>query len=60
MRETKTGFGAKQQYQQHAEGGLEPDEEDSELDDDEEGDEDVDVDDGEDDDDQSDHNFWYR
>ena len=58
MRETKTGFGAKQQYQQHAEGGLEPDEQDSDEDDveDEDG-EDVDVDDGEEDDDQSDHNF---
>ena len=57
MRETKTGFGAKQQYQQHAEGGLEPDEEeDSDEDVDDDG-EDVDVDDGEEDDDQSDHNF---
>lgn len=52
MRETKTGFGAKGQYQ--AEGGLEPDDEES--DDDEEGDEDGDIGD-EDDDDASDHNF---
>ena len=55
MRETKTGFGAKGNYQ--AEGGLEPDDEDS--DEDEEGDEDGDIgdDQDEDDDDESDHNF---
>ena len=51
MRETKTGFGAKGQYQ--AEGGLEPDDESEDEDDGE------DIgDDGEDDeDDASDHNF---
>ena len=55
MRETKTGFGAKGQYQQ--EGRLEPDDEES--DDDEEGDEDGDIGDDQDDDDDdaSDHNF---
>lgn len=53
MRETKTGFGAKGQYQ--AEGGLEPDDEESD-DDDEDG-EDVGGDEDEDDDDASDHNF---
>lgn len=55
MRETKTGFGAKGQY--HAEGALEP--EDEESDDDEEGDEDADIGDDPDDDedDESDHNF---
>ena len=49
MRETKTGFGAKGQYQ--AEGGLEP--EDEESDDDDEDGEEMDPDDDED----SDHNF---
>lgn len=55
MRETKTGFGAKGQYQQ--EGGLEPDDEDS--DEDEEGDEDGEMGEDQDasDDDASDHNF---
>jgi len=54
MRETKTGFGAKGQY--HAEGGLEPDDEESDED---EGDEDGDIGDDQDDDDDdaSDHNF---
>ena len=57
MRETKTGFGAKGQYQ--AEGGLEPDDEES--DDDEDGDDDGDIGDDQDDDDDdaSDHNFWW-
>jgi len=56
MRETKTGFGAKGQYQ--AEGGLEPDDEEM-SDDDDEGDEDGDIGDDpdDDDDDASDHNF---
>ena len=54
MRETKTGFGAKGQYAN--EGGLEPDDEES--DDDEDGDDDGDIGDDQDDDDEaSDHNF---
>lgn len=56
MRETKTGFGAKAQYQQ--EGGLQPEDEsdEGEDDEDEEGDG-IDQDDEEDE--ESDHNFWY-
>lgn len=56
MRETKTGFGAKAQYQQ--EGGLQPEDEsdEGEDDEDEEG-EGIDQDDEEDE--ESDHNFWY-
>ena len=56
MRETKTGFGGKNNYQ--VEGGLEHEEEDSdeEDDDDVEGDA-IEDDDGEDDDEASDHNF---
>lgn len=52
MRETKTGFGAKGQYQ--AEGGLEPDDEESDEDED---DGDIGDDQDDDEDDQSDHNF---
>ncbi len=54
MRETKTGFGAKGQYQQ--EGGLQPEDESDEGDEEEEGDDDgIDQDDEEDE--ESDHNF---
>lgn len=55
MRETKTGFGAKGQHYQQ-EGGLEPDDEDSDEDEGEDDDQDI-GDDGEEDDDESDHNF---
>ena len=55
MRETKTGFGAKGQYQ--AEGGLEPEDDDSEDDEDGEEDGELGEDGEEDDDDASDHNF---
>jgi len=58
MRETKTGFGAKGQHYQQ-EGGLEPDDEDSDEDEGEDDDQDI-GDDGEEDDDESDHNFWVR
>ena len=56
MRETKTGFGAKGQYQ--AEGGLEPDDEESDDDEDVDDDGDIGDDQDDDDDDASDHNFW--
>lgn len=56
MRETKTGFGAKGGY--HAEGGLEPGEdEDSDEEDDDDVDGDIGDDPEDDDDDESDHNF---
>ncbi len=57
MRQTKTGFGAKANYEQ--EGGLQPDDDsEEEGEDEEEGDEDG-VDQDEDEDEESDHNFWY-
>ena len=58
MRSTKTGFGAKMQGQYNAEGGLQPEDDESEGGTDVEGDDDdegVDVDDDEDE--ESDHNF---
>lgn len=63
MRETKTGFGAKVNGNYAAEGGLEPDDDDSDgedIGDEEEEDGEIGDDDGSEGDDASDHNFWVN